>query len=101
MFRSGGLSSDVRSGLSESVKRPVRPDEGICLLEERGLRFSFILEVAAMILVWVLGAARAKPPAEKSMLVHLFWLRALPERKLSAFDWLGTRDMTADRHTKG
>ena len=53
--------------------------------------------------IWTaLAAERIKTPAEKSMLLHLLWLRELLERGvLSALNWLDTRVMTADGHTKG
>ena len=43
-----------------------------------------------------------KIPSEKSLALHLFWLRELLDRQvINELKWCDTRDMTADGHTKG
>ena len=72
------------------------------LREEGGLAFEVVLEVDALSLVAALSAARVKAPSEKSLLSHLLWLRELLDKKiLRGLNWIDTRDMTADGHTKG
>jgi hypothetical protein len=44
----------------------------------------------------------AKMPSEKSVALHLFWLRELIRKQIvTGITWCDTRDMTADGHTKG
>ena len=65
---------------------------------------SVTLEVAtdAYNVVLALSGDRVKPPAEKSFLCHLLWIRdKLVQGALERLVWKDTRDITADPHTKG
>ena len=47
-------------------------------------------------------AQQVKAPAERSLLIHLQWLREFLDRKtFSCIAWCDTRDMVADALTKG
>ena len=61
-----------------------------------------ILVTDSMSLYAALAVIVTRTPAEKSLAVHIFWLKQqLTTGKLTAIAWADTRDMTADPHTKG
>ena len=66
-----------------------------------GLYPLFLLTDAYNILL-AIDTPNIKPPAEKSFMLNLLWLKQLLEsRHIEALQWGDTRDMTADGHTKG
>ena len=89
-------------GLHELANGAVTAAEGRKLREEGGLKVNTVVCIDAMSIFSALAAERVKAPAEKSMLLHLLWLRELLEKGiLNALHWLDTRAMSADGHTKG
>ena len=53
-------------------------------------------------LVFALSRYKVKPPAEKSFLCHLLWMRQkLEQGAVNRLLWTDTRDITADPRTKG
>jgi hypothetical protein len=86
----------------EIAKGPVTPKEGMLLRESGKSIVSVRVCIDAMSVFSALSSDRIKPPAEKSMLCHLLWIKELLTcGALSEFRWVDTRDMTADGHTKG
>ena len=72
------------------------------LREEGGWCFKSVLVTDSMSLFQAISAHTLKMPREKSLVLHLFWLRELLNRQvLNELKWCDTRDMTADGHTKG
>jgi hypothetical protein len=72
------------------------------LREEGGWCFKSVLVTDSMSLFQAIHAHKVKIPSEKSLALHLFWLRELLSRQiLNELKWCDTRDMTADGHTKG
>ena len=72
------------------------------LREEGGWCFRSVLVTDSMSLFQAISAHTLKIPSEKSLALHLFWLRELLNRQvLNELKWCDTRDMTADGHTKG
>ena len=56
----------------------------------------------SMSLFQAISAHTLKIPSEKSLALHLFWLREFLNRQVpNELKWCDTRDMTADGHTKG
>ena len=61
-----------------------------------------MLSIDAMSVYQAVTASHLKPPSEKSLAGHIFWLRELLDLGIiSWLQWLDTRDMSADGHTKG
>ena len=88
--------------LHEVHSGPVTPKEGIRLRESGGFAAKIRVCIDAMSVWSALNADRVKPPAEKSLLCHLLWLREIIDNGvLHEFRWVDTRDMLADAHTKG
>ena len=88
--------------LHEVSQGAVTAAEGLRLREQGGMSIKTVLGIDAMSIWTALAAERTKAPAEKSMLLHLLWLRELLERGiLDSLQWLDTRVMSADGHTKG
>ena len=72
------------------------------LREQGGWKIPVCIVVDAMNVFSAVTATYIKPPAEKSMLTHVQYLRELLDNGvLSAFAWCDTRDMIADGLTKG
>ena len=72
------------------------------LTEEGGLVVKVILCTDALNIVKALEADHVKPPAEKSFMCRLLWLREkILNGVIHELRWLNTRDVTADGHTKG
>ena len=88
--------------LHEIVKGPVTPKEGLTLRERGGMNIGLRVCVDAMSVFAAIAVDHIKPPAEKSLLCHLLWLKELVQLGIiREFRWIDTRDMTADGHTKG
>ena len=61
-----------------------------------------ILTTDSLSLWTAVAASTMKVPSEKTLAVHLYWVRDLLEKRaLHTLRWCDTRDMTADAHTKG
>ena len=72
------------------------------LREEGGLCFELWLAIDAMSVLAAVSAEAVRPPAEKSLLGHLLWIRELADRGLlTGISWVDTRDMLSDGLTKG
>ena len=72
------------------------------LVENGSLDVWSILVTDSMSLYAALAVAVTRTPAEKSLAVHIFWLKQqLTIGKLTALAWADTRGMTVDPHTKG
>jgi hypothetical protein len=66
------------------------------------LAVSIDMRIDAMSIISAISAEHVKPPAEKSLLCHLLWLKEIIVNKLMrSLSWVDTRDMTGDGHTKG
>ena len=72
------------------------------LREEGGLAFELWLCIDAMSVLAALRAEAVRPPAEKSLLGHLLWIREHADRGVvTGIAWVDTRDMLSDGLTKG
>ena len=88
--------------LHELAVGPMSKTEARRIREEGGLAFETTLTVDAMSLFAAISAATVRVPSEKFLVGHLFWLRELIDLKLlTRLQWVDTRDMSADGHTKG
>ena len=67
------------------------------LRDEGGLFFAAILALDAMSLYSAVLATIVKPPAERSLVSHVQWLRQLLDAHVpKALAWFDTRGMVAD-----
>ena len=85
---------ELRDGVStaEELKR---------YREEGGLALKVVLTTDAEGVYKSLTSRDLKTPTEKTLLVHVCWIRELLQLKLiQAIQWCDTRDMVADGHTK-
>ncbi len=88
--------------LQEFCLGPQSTREAVRLREEGGWCFRSVLVTDSMSLFQAISSHTVKIPSEKSLALHLFWLRELLTRQvLNELKWCDTRDMTADGHTKG
>ena len=88
--------------LHEVIQGPLNISEAMRLTHEAGLCYEIEIGTDAKNLLLALGAPRLKPPAEKSFIVHLLWLKEKLELGvITRLTWVDTRDMTSDGHTKG
>ena len=78
--------------------------ETLRLVREGGLRspVAIVVVIDADSVFTAVTAQQVKPPAERSLLVHLQWLRELLDgHVLHTLAWCDTRDMVSDALTKG
>jgi hypothetical protein len=88
--------------MEELAMGPRALTEAKRLREEGGWCFRSMLVTDAMSLFQSATTMVAKMPSEKSVALHLFWLRELIAKQIiGGITWCDTRDMTADGHTKG
>ena len=81
---------------------PGRAGIGRKLLDEGGLMITTVLCIDGLSVWQSICGAVPKAPAEKTLHVHLRWMRELLDRGVLRFlKWIDTRDMSADGHTKG
>jgi hypothetical protein len=86
---------ELRNGVLTSNQAKLMRENG-------GLCYRSTLVVDAMSLFTAIAAHTTKIPTEKSLALHLFWLKQLLVKGIiSVLRWADTRDMTADGHTKG
>ena len=72
------------------------------LKEKGGLKWTLILTIDAESVYKSTTSRDMRPPAEKTLLGHVWWLREmLRVGIIQSIQWCDTRDMTADGHTKG
>ena len=72
------------------------------LRDEGGLFLNQMLSIDAISVYAAVGANIVKPPAERSLVSHMQWLRQLLDTlTMKAFGWVDTRDMIAGGFTKG
>ena len=88
--------------LHEIAEGPVSRRQAMEFSEGPGLHHELEVYTDAYNLVSTLSTAQLKPPAEKSFITHLLWLKdKLTAGVLRRLTWCDTRDMTSDGHTKG
>jgi hypothetical protein len=88
--------------LQEVKYGPLGPRQALKLREEGGLAFTTMLCVDAKSVFVAVTSLVKRQPQEKSLSLHVFWLRELILNKVLRFiAWYDTRDMSADAHTKG
>ncbi|CAE7353799.1 RE1 [Symbiodinium sp. CCMP2592] len=86
----------------EFTKGALSPARARQLREVGGFAFSSELCIDAMNLFYALTAAYPRLPAEKTLFVHISWLRDTFQRGVPrTVSWSDTRDMVADGLTKG
>ena len=79
-----------------------KPEQLKKFREEGGLSLTVYLTIDAESVFKSVTSRDLKTPAEKTLLGHVLWLRELLQlRLIESIQWCGTRDMTADGHTKG
>ena len=99
--------ADVAIHLSSAlyeVAHGVQTTETLRLVREGGLQspVAIVVVVDADSVYTSVTAQQIKAPAERSLLIHLQWLRELLDRgTLHTLAWCDTRDMIADALTKG
>ena len=92
----------LSSALHEIKHGPLSTTIAKQLADYGGADFEVEVVTDARNLLLALGSARLKPPAERSFIVHLLWLREKILRGvIRRLTWCDTRDMTSDGHTKG
>ena len=82
----------------------VRTTETLRLIREGGLKspVAIVVVVDADSVFTSVTAQQVKAPAERSLLIHLQWVRELLDRHvLHSLAWCDTRDMVSDALTKG
>ena len=80
----------------------LKPEELKLIREQGGLCILVTLTTDAESVFKSLTSRDLKVPTEKTLLGHVSWIRELMQLGLiRALQWCGTRDMTADGHTKG
>ena len=88
--------------LHEVAKGSISASEARRLREEGGLAYRLTVATDNLGLFTATTSTTVKIPAERSLAGHLFWLRELLDhRVINTLQWVDTRDMTADCHTKG
>ncbi|CAE7940212.1 unnamed protein product [Symbiodinium sp. KB8] len=86
----------------EFTKGALSPARARQLREFGGFTFSSELCIDAMNLFYALTAVYPRLPAEKTLFVHISWLRDMFQRGVPrTVSWSDTRDMVADGLTKG
>ena len=86
----------------EFTKGALSPARARQLREVGGFAFSSELCIDAMNLFYALTAVYPRLPAEKTLFVHISWLRDMFQRGVPrTVSWSDTRDMVADGLTKG
>ena len=87
------------------LKQPEGPADSTVarkLLDDGGSLIYTVLCIDGLSVWHSVSSVVPKPPAEKTLHVHVRWLRELIDRKvLRCLRWVDTRDMNADGHTKG
>ena len=92
----------VNLAIHEIETGPVTTSEARRLRDEGGFLYKAFLCIDAMSVFAAITAQIVKPPAERSLVSHVQWLRQLLDCKaLESMAWFDTRDMTADGLTKG
>ena len=88
--------------LQEFRQGPMQPRQAMELRANGGLVFQFTLTIDALSACYSIKSLAVKLPAEKTIAVHLLWLRRLVDSQvLTLIRWCDTRDMSSDGHTKG
>ena len=88
--------------LHEITQGALTPTQGMTLRDTGKLCIKIALCIDAMSVWSALSMERVKAPAEKSMLLHLLWIKEqLITGTLDSLIWMDTRIMLADGHTKG
>ena len=86
------------------IAHGVQTTDTLRLIREGGLAspVPLVVIVDAESVYSAVTAQQVKPPAERSLLIHLQWIRELLDRKvLHTLAWCDTRDMVSDALTKG
>ena len=92
----------VNLALHEIEMGPVPAMTARQLRDEGGLCYSTYLCIDAMSVFSAITAKVVKPPAERSLVSHVQWLRQMLDwQVLRGIVWLDTRDMVSDGLTKG
>ena len=97
------VSIHLASALYE-IAHGVQPTETLRLVREGGLKspVAIVVVVDADSVFTAVTAQQVKAPAERSLLIHLQWLRELLDGLvLHSLAWCDTRDMVSDALTKG
>ena len=97
------IAIHLASALYE-IAHGVQSTDTLRLIREGGLRapVAIVVVVDADSVFTATTAQQVKPPAEKSLLIHLQWIRELLDTHvLHTLSWCDTRDMISDALTKG
>jgi hypothetical protein len=88
--------------LEEFSRGPLNLSEARRLREEGGWQFKSLIATDSMSLFQSVTVMKLKHCSEKSIILHLLWLRDILQKKIiDKLRWVDTRDMSADGHTKG
>ena len=86
----------------EVLKGPLSSQQARTLREKGGFEMASELIIDAMNLFWALSATSPRMPAERTLFVHINWLRDLLQSDMPrVLKWMDTRGMLADGMTKG
>ena len=88
--------------LHEMITGPADTADQKMPLVEGPVCFHTVLATDSMSMVTALTATDLRVPREKGLTIHLFWLKEkLVRRQVGTLQWLDTRDISCDGHTKG
>ena len=86
----------------EVLKGPLSSQQARTLREKGGFEMASELIIDAMNLFWALSATSPRMPAERTLFVHINWLRDLLQSDMPrVLKWMDTRGLLADGMTKG
>ncbi|CAE7335666.1 RNR1 [Symbiodinium sp. CCMP2592] len=86
----------------EILHGPLTSQQARTLREKGGFTMTSELVIDAMNLFWALSVTSPRMPAERTLFVHINWLRDLLQAGMpSILKWMDTRGMLADGMTKG
>ena len=92
----------VGLALHEIEMGPVTAMTARQIRDEGGFHYGAYLCVDAMSVFAAITAQVVKPPAERSLVSHVQWLRQMLDwQVLRGIVWMDTRDMVSDGLTKG
>ena len=88
--------------LHETLEGPAQSADAKRPLAEGPGSFHTVLATDIMSMVSALTASAMRVPREKGLTIHMFWMKEQLLRALiTTLQWLDTRDISCDGHTKG
>ena len=88
--------------LHETLEGPAPSADAKRPLAEGPGSFHTVLSTDIMSMVSALTASAMRVPREKGLTIHMFWMKEQLLRALiTTLQWLDTRDISCDGHTKG